>query len=183
MARSGTTSEGRTKVARWHESPPGSRLPPVAEGFDEPTLTPPRELAERVAGQVLVHLLAGRWPQAHIALTEAEKEVRELLGNPSPMAMSVGDRLKLPVVDMCLPTRETNGLESLGLTTVGRVVAAWPLRDAFSYRGNAMGVEGRTRVAKILRDWNLLTQDQARQAASEGLINRWWHDHDPVDSA
>jgi hypothetical protein len=173
------TTEGRTKPSRWHAAPQDSSLPPVAPGFDEPALIPPQELAERIAGQVLVHLLAGRWGLAHQSLLHGEAEARELLGKPDPTAMSVGERRMLHVVEMRLGSRLTNALEKYGLTTVGRVADCWPINDLVGQ--GIPTVTYRTAIAKVLREWNLLTDDQVRHAHAEGLIDCWWHDKKPVD--
>ena len=176
MPRSGTTTEGRAKLSRWHEQPQGRRLPPVAAEFDEQLLIPPPELIDRLAGQVAVHLMAGRWGLAHAALIAGEREARQLLGKPDVTAMSIGERLMLPATEMCLDNRTTNMLEDSGRTTVGQIRDAWPLIDCPNF-----GIESRTRVAKVLVDWNLLTDAQVRQAAKEGLINRWWPQHGGPD--
>jgi hypothetical protein len=82
--------------------------------------------------------------------------------------MSIGDRLELPVCELCVGLRTQNTLEEQGLVTVGDVVKAWPgcVLDVPN-----MGHVTRTAIAKALFDWNLLSTKQIKQAAGDGIID------------
>lgn len=166
--KSGTTSEGKAKASRWIHQPDTATLPPVQQEAVEVPLIAPDEIAARLAGQVAVHLRAGRWGMAHATLIAGESEVRQLLRQPSNEAMSIAERLELPVCELCVGLRTHNALEEQGMVTVGDVVKAWP--DCVLDVAN-VGHVTRTAIAKALFDWNLLSAKQIKQAVSDGIID------------